>query len=194
MCMFNNVYGRSGMLLSALLLLVACDSTKDATVQSGSSSVAGRAGNTPVAGKSGVTTGAGGAVSTDKSNIIEGSGGLWAQGGSNAAAGGSGNQTDASETTGTGGTGNVTSNGGMGAEDGSTAGTEDTDIFGGIFGEADDTGAAGAAGNTGTGDYAPCESLGLICFDPIDMFILNPQCFTCNNGAGCQTCDMFQAK
>ena len=39
----------------------------------------------------------------------------------------------------------------------------------------------------------PCKDLNLFCFDPFDMFILNPECFTCNGGQGCQACEFFQA-
>jgi hypothetical protein len=35
--------------------------------------------------------------------------------------------------------------------------------------------------------------LNLVCFDAIDMFILNPECYTCNGGMGCQDCELFQA-
>lgn len=39
----------------------------------------------------------------------------------------------------------------------------------------------------------PCRDLELFCFDPFDMFIFNPECFTCNQGMGCQACEFFQA-
>ncbi|HKP59738.1 MAG TPA: hypothetical protein VJV78_23605 [Polyangiales bacterium] len=54
--------------------------------------------------------------------------------------------------------------------------------------------AGSAAPPSGTRDpNGPCRDLMLFCFDPFDMFILNPECFTCNNGMGCQDCDFFQA-
>ena len=39
----------------------------------------------------------------------------------------------------------------------------------------------------------PCRDLELFCFDIFDMFIFNPECFTCNNGMGCASCENFQA-
>jgi hypothetical protein len=39
----------------------------------------------------------------------------------------------------------------------------------------------------------PCKDLMLFCFDPFDMFTLNPECLTCNNGQGCMDCVDFQA-
>ena len=39
----------------------------------------------------------------------------------------------------------------------------------------------------------PCKDLDLFCFDIFDMFIFNPECFTCNGGMGCQSCEAFQA-
>ena len=50
------------------------------------------------------------------------------------------------------------------------------------------------APSSGTRDVnGPCRDLQLFCFDPFDMFILNPECFTCNSGMGCQDCEAFQA-
>jgi hypothetical protein len=68
-------------------------------------------------------------------------------------------------------------------------------------GAAGNTPATGGAGSStdpgvpsGTPDpNGPCKDLNLFCFDPFDMFILNPECFTCNNGMGCQACELFQA-
>jgi hypothetical protein len=58
------------------------------------------------------------------------------------------------------------------------------------------TSGTGAAGSDTTGvrdPNGPCRDLELFCFDPFDMFIFNPECFTCNNGMGCQACEFFQA-
>jgi hypothetical protein len=47
---------------------------------------------------------------------------------------------------------------------------------------------------TGSRDpNGPCKDLMLFCFDPFDMFTLNAECFTCNNGQGCMDCVDFQA-
>jgi hypothetical protein len=76
----------------------------------------------------------------------------------------------------------------------STAGTSSSAGAGGVSG----SGVAGADGTTdpGTGTRdpnGPCKDLELFCFDPFDMFIFNPECFTCNNGMGCVACELFQA-
>ena len=75
----------------------------------------------------------------------------------------------------------------------------------GTAGTAANGGGGGAAGDdssvdpsdppsSGTRDVnGPCKDLDLFCFDPFDMFIFNPDCFTCNNGMGCQSCENFQA-
>ncbi|HET6338080.1 MAG TPA: hypothetical protein VFG30_32885, partial [Polyangiales bacterium] len=62
-------------------------------------------------------------------------------------------------------------------------------------------GAAGSGGvpdlldpdASGGGATGPCKDLQLFCFDIFDMFIFNPDCFTCNNGDGCMDCVDFLA-
>ena len=68
-------------------------------------------------------------------------------------------------------------------------------VIGGFPGVAGAGGAAGFGGVAGTGadPNGPCKDLQLFCFDPFDMFIFNPECFTCNNGMGCMTCIAFKA-
>jgi hypothetical protein len=95
--------------------------------------------------------------------------------------GSSGGNAGASSTAGTGGS--------------STAGTSSSAGTGGVAG----SGVAGAdattdPGTTGARDpNGPCKDLELFCFDPFDMFIFNPECFTCNSGMGCVACELFQA-
>jgi hypothetical protein len=77
----------------------------------------------------------------------------------------------------------------------------DTDIFGtdDPFGGAASGGATPGGGapsgstNGARDPNGPCKALNLFCFDPFDMFTLNPECFTCNNGMGCMDCVDFQA-
>jgi hypothetical protein len=58
----------------------------------------------------------------------------------------------------------------------------------------DPFGGGAPAPTGGTRDpNGPCKDLQLFCFDPFDMFTLNPECFTCNNGQGCMDCVDFQA-
>jgi hypothetical protein len=63
-----------------------------------------------------------------------------------------------------------------------------------IFGPPADAGSTpprtDAGGTTGAaGDKSgPCKDLNLFCFDAIDMFLFNADCFTCNGGKGCQGC------
>jgi hypothetical protein len=55
-----------------------------------------------------------------------------------------------------------------------------------LFPPAPDAGTAPAGPRNVKG---PCKDLQLFCFDPFDMFIINPSdCFTCNDGKGCQGC------
>lgn len=55
---------------------------------------------------------------------------------------------------------------------------------------ASDASSSTSGSGTGAPDPSgPCEDLQLFCFDIFDMFIFNPSdCFTCNNGDGCQGC------
>ena len=80
-------------------------------------------------------------------------------------------------------TGGVTNSGGIS----STGGVAST---GGV-----NTSGGATGGSSSTRDpNGPCKDLNLFCFDPFDMFIFNPDCFTCNNGKGCQACVAFQAQ
>jgi hypothetical protein len=175
----HTVYFRINIIfVVALLILAACGGEKD------SGSAISIAGNNAKAGKDNGIKGNGGTTSNQV-----GVGGSIAQGGRVASNKNSSTSTDAGTAARGGSTGQVT--GGVGTTAAATAGAGGTQLTASDAGDGDNVDVD--AGD-GTGDYAPCESLNLICFDVIDMFILNPQCFTCNNGLGCQTCDFFQAK
>ena len=91
------------------------------------------------------------------------------------------------------------------AEAGSGAGGHDAGAGGasGASGRAGSGGRGGASGGDGddqnpdgTTDRdvtGPCRDLDLFCLDNLDMFLLNPECFTCNDGMGCQSCEFFRA-
>jgi hypothetical protein len=89
---------------------------------------------------------------------------------------GTGGAAGTSGPTGTGGTGSTA---GTTGNAGSGTGTSGSD--------------AGGPGNGVPDPNGPCRDLDLVCFDAIDMFILNPECSTCNAGMGCQACELFQA-
>ncbi|MDB4975994.1 MAG: hypothetical protein JWN48_4335 [Myxococcaceae bacterium] len=57
-----------------------------------------------------------------------------------------------------------------------------------LFPATPDAGATTTPAKTGAKD-GPCKDLMLLCFDAVDMFIINPSdCMTCNGGKGCQGC------
>lgn len=102
----------------------------------------------------------------------------------------------------------TTDAGSVSSDSGSTkpsdAGSTTTDAGGftipDIFGEggikipdlfpATDAGSTPSPSSDGGRDVrGPCKDLNLICFDFIDMWI-NAECQTCNNGKGCQGCNI----
>lgn len=74
---------------------------------------------------------------------------------------------------------------------------------GGASGSSGRAGASGRGGASGSDDgddqtptrdvTGPCRALDLFCVNNLDMFLLNPECFTCNDGMGCQACEFFRA-
>jgi hypothetical protein len=89
-------------------------------------------------------------------------------------------------------TGGITNTGGIR----STGGITSTGGFTSTGGTSSG-GTVGNGGTTGSGGRnvnGPCKDLNLFCFDPFDMFIFNPDCFTCNSGKGCQACVAFKAE
>jgi hypothetical protein len=51
------------------------------------------------------------------------------------------------------------------------------------------TSGDGGIGKPGAKD-GPCKDLMLFCLEAIDMFLFNPDCFTCSGGKGCQACNI----
>lgn len=128
-----------------------------------------------MAGRSATSMPTGGA---GKSAVVAGSGGM-----STAGAGGA--KVPAAAIGGSGGGGTAGRGAaGAGASGGSGGAAGDD----GSIDPSDPTQSSGARDVNG-----PCKDLDLFCFDPFDMFIFNPECFTCNGGMGCQSCENFQA-
>ena len=57
----------------------------------------------------------------------------------------------------------------------------------------DDGNDQNPGGTTDRDVTGPCRDLDLFCLNNLDMFLLNPECFTCNGGMGCQSCEFFRA-
>jgi hypothetical protein len=128
------------------------------------------AGTSGIAGRSGVAGSLGVAAG---SGLVAGTSG--AAGRVSGAAGASGASMGTSSIAGVSGSSSTTSVAGSGDGAAGSAGTDDS------------------SGNGTRDPNGPCKDLDLFCFDPIDMFIFNPECATCNNGMGCQDCVAFQA-
>jgi hypothetical protein len=84
--------------------------------------------------------------------------------------------------------------GGHGASAGGAAGASGRAGAGGRGGASGDDGDdQNPDGTTDRDVTGPCRDLDLFCLDDLDMFLLNPECFTCNSGMGCQSCEFFRA-
>lgn len=144
--------------------------------------------------------GGGGATSMPSAMIATGSAGMHQD-----SAGMSGGSDDANDEGGRGGSSvsAAISGSGGGGEGGraGAAGSSRNAGSGGASGAGDRAGAGGQGGAAGQDDgdgttrdvTGPCRDLDLFCLNDLDMFLLNPECFTCNDGMGCQTCEFFRA-
>lgn len=145
------------------------------------------------AGTGALGTAGTGAITTDNQGLagaigaagVEGSAGTFGTAGSEGSAG-TGDDLDGVGGAGTEGSAGTSGSGGAGG----SAGVSGSGGMGGAGGSA----GSGGAGGAGADPNGPCKDLNLFCFDPFDMFIFNPQCFTCNNGQGCKACINFRAE
>ena len=150
----------------------------------------------PSGSKTNAAQGGGGATAMPPAMIATGSAGMHED-----SAGMSGGSDDANDEGGRGGasvSAAISGSGGGGnGVAGGAAGSSRNAGSGGASGAGGQGGAAGQDDSDADGSTrdvtGPCRDLDLFCLNNLDMFLLNPECFTCNDGMGCQTCEFFRA-